>query len=108
RFLTPVRLVRTFGLVLIVVGTAAVVWGVVVWRWQDPFTALYTRYEQHKLSAAYARRVSRLVPQRTATRRWSASRRSNARCAAPRACTGSALPRASHSGASPSRGSACG
>jgi sortase A len=31
------------------VGVLALVWVVVVWRWQDPFTALYTTWEQHKL-----------------------------------------------------------
>ena len=25
-------------------------WVVVVWRWQDPFTALYTTWQQHKLA----------------------------------------------------------
>ena len=32
------------------VGGLALVWVVVVWRWQDPFTGLYTRWEQHKLA----------------------------------------------------------
>jgi sortase A len=31
-------------------GVLALVWVVVVWRWQDPFTALYTTWEQHKLA----------------------------------------------------------
>jgi sortase A len=32
------------------VGALALVWVFVVWRWQDPFTGLYTRWEQHKLA----------------------------------------------------------
>jgi len=53
----PRRLVRTLGLLLVVSGTAIVLWGVLVWLWQDPFTALYTRYEQHRLAQTYERRV---------------------------------------------------
>src|SRR5581483_3100561 len=51
------RVIRTTGLALIVLGVLALGWAVVVWRWQDPFTALYTLYEQHELTAAYDRRV---------------------------------------------------
>jgi sortase A len=39
------------------VGTLVLVWALVVWRWQDPFTALYTLYEQHRLSESYERRA---------------------------------------------------
>jgi sortase A len=44
------RFARISGIVLAVVGALALVWVVVVWRWQDPFTALYTTWEQHKLA----------------------------------------------------------
>jgi sortase A len=30
-----------------------VAWTILVWRWQDPFTALYTLHEQHKLAGRY-------------------------------------------------------
>jgi sortase A len=33
-----------------VVGLA---WALLVWQWQDPITALYTTYQQHKLAASY-------------------------------------------------------
>ncbi len=33
-----------------ILGILALVWVVVVWRWQDPFTALYTTWEQHELA----------------------------------------------------------
>jgi sortase A len=44
---------RFLGTSLIVVGICAVAWTIVVWRWQDPFTALYTLYQQHKLASRY-------------------------------------------------------
>lgn len=49
------RLARTLGTLLIVCGLGTLGWAVVVWRWQDPFTGVYTRYEQHQLSDRYHR-----------------------------------------------------
>lgn len=49
------RLLRLTGTTLLVLGVGAVAWTLVVWRWQDPFTALYTLYEQHRLSGRYQR-----------------------------------------------------
>lgn len=43
------RLARVSGLVLAIGGVLALAWVVVVWRWQDPFTALYTTWQQHRL-----------------------------------------------------------
>ncbi len=34
-------------------------WVFVVWRWNDPFTGLYTRWEQHHLAKQYAGLVTR-------------------------------------------------
>ena len=34
-------------------GALTLIWATVVWRWEDPFTALYTMYEQHELAHAY-------------------------------------------------------
>src|SRR5262249_6731945 len=34
------RAVRMLGATLIVAGSGAVLWGLVVWQWQDPFTAI--------------------------------------------------------------------
>jgi sortase A len=34
------------------------IWTVVVWRWQDPFTALYTLYKQHQLASSYEHRAA--------------------------------------------------
>jgi sortase A len=47
------RLAHVAGTVLVVLGLGAVAWTIVVWQWQDPFTALYTTYQQHKLSGQY-------------------------------------------------------
>jgi sortase A len=54
---------RKFGTVLVVAGAALLLWAGVVWVWQDPFTALYTRWEQHRLAQSYAREVAAYHPQ---------------------------------------------
>jgi sortase A len=51
------RATRTLGTLLLVGGVAVLVWVVVVWRWEDPFTALYTTWKQHQLSQSYDRRA---------------------------------------------------
>ena len=51
-------IIRRLGTLLLVLGIAAVAWSIVVWRWQDPFTALYTKYEQHRLAGQYKRRAA--------------------------------------------------
>jgi sortase A len=55
------RWVRRLGLVLMVLGVLAVAWALVVWRWEDPFTALYTVYEQHRLAGVYDRRAQQFL-----------------------------------------------
>jgi sortase A len=52
------RVVRHLGTALIVLGVLVLAWTFVVWRWNDPFTGLYTRWEQHKLARQYASLVS--------------------------------------------------
>jgi sortase A len=49
------RFARAVGLLMMVAGVLALVWTVVVWRWQDPFTALYTEWKQHQLAQQYDR-----------------------------------------------------
>jgi sortase A len=51
------RVVRITGTLLLAAGVAMLVWVLVVWRWQDPFTALYTTWKQHQLSQSYERRA---------------------------------------------------
>lgn len=43
------RLVRAAGLILAGAGVLTLVWALVVWQWKDPFTSLYTTWEQHRL-----------------------------------------------------------
>jgi sortase A len=51
------RGLRITGTLLIGAGALGLVWVLVVWRWQDPFTALYTMWEQHELSGQLNRIV---------------------------------------------------
>jgi sortase A len=44
---------RRLGTLLIVAGVLLFGWATTVWVWQDPFSALYTRYEQHRLAERY-------------------------------------------------------
>jgi sortase A len=46
------RLVRITGSLLVVAGVLTLAWALVVWQWQDPFTALYTHWQQEKLSSS--------------------------------------------------------
>ena len=52
------RTARVVGSLMIVAGLALLAWALVVWRWEDPFTMLYTRYEQRELASDYERRVA--------------------------------------------------
>jgi len=56
------RFRRIAGTVLLVAGICVVAWTIVVWRWQDPFTALYTTWEQHKLSSTYRKAAEAYRP----------------------------------------------
>ena len=44
------RLARLTGTLLIVLGVGLLAWTFCVWRWNDPFTSTYTRWQQHKLA----------------------------------------------------------
>jgi sortase A len=47
------RGLRIGGTVMIVAGALTLVWAIVVWRWEDPFTGLYTHWQQHRLAQSY-------------------------------------------------------
>ena len=49
---------RIAGTALAVAGALVLVWVVVVWQWQDPFTALYTHWKQHQLAKSYEHRFA--------------------------------------------------
>jgi sortase A len=51
------RLLRILGTLMILAGVGTLGWAVLVWQWQDPFTAIYERYEQGKLEDAYQARA---------------------------------------------------
>ena len=51
------RILRVTGTLMLGAGVLVLVWVLVVWRWQDPFTALYTTWKQHQLSQSYDRRA---------------------------------------------------
>lgn len=56
------RIMRTVGTLMAIGGVLLLVWVVVVWRWEDPFTALYTTWKQHQLSQSYQRREQAYRP----------------------------------------------
>jgi sortase A len=53
------------GTALVVAGVLMLVWVVVVWRWQDPFTAAYTHWKQHQLASSYDHRFVAYRPSPT-------------------------------------------
>lgn len=59
------RLVRAAGLILAGAGVLTLVWALVVWRWQDPFTGLYTTWQQHRLEGQLNREFNAYAPPRT-------------------------------------------
>jgi sortase A len=51
------RALRIAGTLLILGGALTLAWTLLVWQWQDPFTALYTKWKQHQLASLYQKRV---------------------------------------------------
>ena len=47
------RILRTLGTLLALAGALTLVWTLLVWQWQDPFTALYTTWKQRQLTSQY-------------------------------------------------------
>lgn len=56
------RFARIVGTLLIAAGALTLAWVVLVWQWQDPFTAIYTHFEQARLSQAYEKRAAAFKP----------------------------------------------
>jgi sortase A len=69
------RTARIAGIVLIAAGSLTLAWAIVVWRWQDPFTALYTHWQQGKLAASLDRRFALYHPARAGAGTLAAERR---------------------------------
>jgi sortase A len=79
------RALRVVSWLLIASGALLLVWVVVVWQWQDPFTALYTHIEQHRLSRAYDRETRSYHPAVAAPKQVSAAAEQRAVAADARA-----------------------
>ncbi|HJQ83462.1 MAG TPA: class E sortase [Candidatus Binatia bacterium] len=56
------RAVRIVGTLMIGAGVLMLAWAILVWRWQDPFTALYTHWKQHELAGQYKHVLERWQP----------------------------------------------
>jgi sortase A len=56
------RLIRPLGTLLAVAGALTLCWALLVWQWQDPFTALYTKWKQHQLASQYEKRAASFEP----------------------------------------------
>ena len=56
------RILRWAGTLMAVSGVLVLAWVVLVWRWQDPFTAVYTYWEQRQLSSEYEHRLAEFHP----------------------------------------------
>jgi len=56
------RAVRILGTLMIAGGVLTLAWALLVWRWQDPFTALYTHWQQGKLADSYKHLVAEYRP----------------------------------------------
>ncbi|MFL5960983.1 MAG: class E sortase [Gaiellaceae bacterium] len=60
------RLGRVAGLAMAAAGMLGLAWVLVVWQWQDPFTALYTTWQQHRLEAQLDRELRTYEPRPSA------------------------------------------
>lgn len=56
------RAARITGTLMIIAGACSIAWALLVWQWQDPFTAVYAKYEQHKLASSFAHRFAEYQP----------------------------------------------
>jgi len=52
------RRMRILGTLLVGLGALTLVWALLVWQWMDPFTGLYTKWQQHELAGQYAKRAA--------------------------------------------------
>jgi sortase (surface protein transpeptidase) len=50
------------GTLMIAAGVLTLAWAVLVWRWQDPFTAVYTHWQQGRLGSQLDRKIAQFTP----------------------------------------------
>ena len=59
------RVIRLFGTAALLLGVALLAWGFATWKWGDPLTGVYTRWEQRELASSYNRIEERFaIPSR--------------------------------------------
>jgi sortase A len=91
------RVVKRLSTALIVLGVGVLAWTAVVWQWNDPFTSLYTRWQQSKLADQYetlaATYVAPRIPPRTPPASAAATVRKEARRFRADSDTGAAIGR---------------
>jgi sortase A len=56
------RVARVTGALMMVAGVLTLGWAVLVWQWQDPFTAAYTHWKQHELTQSLDRQFAEYSP----------------------------------------------
>lgn len=56
------RAARITGTLMIVAGLCSIGWALVVWQWQDPFTAVYAKYQQHRLASSFSHTFAEYRP----------------------------------------------
>jgi sortase A len=56
------KMFRWLGTLMVVAGALLLTWCVLVWRWQDPFTAVYTYWQQRQLTTEYEHRLADFHP----------------------------------------------
>ena len=59
-------------------GVLLLAWVILVWRWQDPFTALYTMWQQHELAQQLNSEFAQQAPLKAAPRGVSLTAKRNA------------------------------
>jgi sortase A len=69
------RFARLAGGLMIVGGLLTLAWAVLVWQWQDPFTAAYTHWEQRGLAQSLDRQLAAYQPFHVKTAGLAAERR---------------------------------
>jgi sortase A len=69
------RLARLLGALMIAGGVLTLAWALLVWQWQDPFTAAYTHWEQRGLSQSLDRQFAAFQPFHVKTSDLAAERR---------------------------------
>jgi sortase A len=58
------RPIRLLAAALVAGGVLLLAWAILVWQWQDPFTALYTHWQQGKLAQTLRREEAAFRPLR--------------------------------------------